>query len=305
MHRGAFGLGVKNTDIYDPASGTFTSGPLLGEERWYPTNVTLPSGRVLVFGGFKDVDNSQKATTVDSYDPAANTVTALPATANKGYGNYPRLHLLANGKIAWTNQARTQLFNTATNTWAASALTNFGGRGESGSSILLPGSNKLLLFGGPNGSGGGSATAEIGDFSGTTPSWRAVGSLNSGRVWANGVLLPDGKVLAVGGGGGGAYTNPVKQAELFDPQTESLDARWPPSRARASTTRPPCCCPTAACSRPGTTTARSRRWPRSTRRRTCSRAAADDLDSAPVDASATAPSSTSRPRRRRRSSRSC
>ncbi|MBA3264389.1 MAG: DUF1929 domain-containing protein [Thermoleophilaceae bacterium] len=221
VHRGAFGLGVKNTDIYDPAGGTFTSGPLLGEERWYPTNVTLPSGRVLVFGGFKDVDNSQKATTVDSYDPASNTVTALPATANKGYGNYPKLHLLANGKIAWTNLARTQLFNTSTNTWAASALTNFAGRGESGSSILLPGSNKLLIFGGPNGSGGGSATAEIGNFSGTSPSWRAVGSLNSGRVWANGVLLPDGKVLAVGGGGGGTYTNPVKQAELFDPQTET------------------------------------------------------------------------------------
>jgi hypothetical protein len=221
VHRGAFGLGVKNTDIYNPATRTFTSGPLLGEERWYPTNVTLPNGRVLVFGGFKDVDNGLKANTVDSYDPAANTVTALPATASKGYGNYPKLHLLANGKIAWTNQARTQLFNTQTNTWAASALTNFGGRGESGSSILLPGSNKMLIFGGPNGSGGGTATAEIGDFSGATPSWRAVGSLNAGRVWANGVLLPDGKVLAVGGGGGGAYTNPVKQAELFDPQTET------------------------------------------------------------------------------------
>ena len=221
VHRGALGLGVKNTDFYDPDSGTFTSGPLLGEERWYPTNVTLPNGRVLVFGGFKSVSAAQKATTVDSYDPASNTVTALPASANKGYGNYPKLHLLANGKIAWTNLGRTQLFNTSSNTWAASALTNFGGRGESGSSILLPGSNKLLIFGGPNGSGGGHATAEIGDFSGASPSWRAVGSLNSGRVWANGVLLPDGKVLAVGGGGGGTYTNPVKQAELFDPQTES------------------------------------------------------------------------------------
>ena len=257
---------------------------------------------MLIFGGFKDVDKSQKATIVDSYDPAANTITALPSSANKAYGNYPRLHLLANGKIAWTNQARTQLFNPATNTWAASALTNFGGRGESGSSILLPGSNKVLLFGGPNGSGGGSATAEIGDFSGATPSWRPVGSLNTGRVWANGVLLPDGKVLAVGGGGGGAYTNPFKQAELFDPQTETW-TRMATSRCRASTTRPRCCCPTAACCRPGTTTAPNRPWPRSTRRRTCSRAAADDLLGA-GDADATAATSTSRPRRRPRSRRS-
>ena len=112
---------VKNTDIFDPATGTFSPGPLLGEERWYPTNVTLGNGRVLIFGGFKDVDAGQRAMTVDSYDPASHTIAALPATANKAYGNYPRLHLLANGRIAWTNLARTQLFNPATNTWAASA----------------------------------------------------------------------------------------------------------------------------------------------------------------------------------------
>ena len=58
-------------DIYDPATASFSSGPLLGEERWYPTNVALGSGRVLIFGGFKDVDASQKAMTVDSYDPVS------------------------------------------------------------------------------------------------------------------------------------------------------------------------------------------------------------------------------------------
>lgn len=224
VHRGAFGLGVKNTDVYDPGTGAFSPGPLLGEERWYPTNVTLGNGKVLIFGGFKDVDTGQKATTVDSYDPVSHGITPLPASANKGYGNYPKLHLLANGKIAWTNFARTQLFNPATNTWAASALTNFGGRGESGSSILLPDSNKVLIFGGPDGSGGARATTEIADFSAATPAWRSVGALSSGRVWANGVLLPDGKVLAVGGGSGGAYTNPIKQAEMFDPQSETWTA---------------------------------------------------------------------------------
>jgi Domain of unknown function (DUF1929)/Concanavalin A-like lectin/glucanases superfamily/Kelch motif len=222
VYRAAYGLGVKNTDIYDPATGSFSPGPLLGEERWYPTNVTLGSGRVLIFGGFKNTAAGEdgKAKTVDAYDPISHTITALPATANKGYGNYPRLHLLANGRIAWTNLARTQLFNPATNIWATSALTNFGGRGESGSSVLLQGSTKVLNFGGPSGFGG-SATSEIGDFSAPTPTWHATGPMNTGRLWANSVLLPDGKVLAVGGGAGGTYTNPIKQAEMFDPQTET------------------------------------------------------------------------------------
>jgi galactose oxidase-like protein/concanavalin A-like lectin/glucanase superfamily protein/IPT/TIG domain-containing protein len=221
VYGGAYGLGVKNTDIYDPSTGSFSSGPLLTEERWYPTNVTLGSGRVLIFGGFKDTKTGAKAMTVDSYDPVSNTITTLPSTANKGFGNYPKLHLLADGRIAWTNLARTQLFNPATNAWSASALTNYGGRGESGSSVLLPGMNKVLVFGGPNATTGATATAEIGDFSTSTPSWRYTGSMNAARVWANGVLLPDGKVLAVGGGGGGTYTNPVRQAELFDPQSET------------------------------------------------------------------------------------
>jgi len=221
VHAGAYGLGVKNNDIYDPATRTFSPAPMLTEERWYPTNVELPNGRVLVFGGFKDTKTSTKAVTVDSYDPVANTITTLPSTANRAFGNYPRLHLLANGKIANTNVARTQLFDPATNTWTASALTVYGGRGESGGSVLLPGSNKILSFSGPDGSGGAEPSSEIIDFSAPTPAWRSTGPMNIGRVWLNPVLLPDGKVLAVGGGTGGAYTNPVLQSEMFDPATET------------------------------------------------------------------------------------
>jgi hypothetical protein len=221
VHAGAYGLGVKNNDIYDPASRTFSSAPLLTEERWYPTNVTLPNGRVLVFGGFKNTKTSTKAVTVDSYDPVANTMTTLPSTANRAFGNYPRLHLLANGKIANTNVARTQLFDPATNTWTASALTVYGGRGESGGSVLLPGSNKILSFSGPDGSGGAEPSSEIIDFSSPSPTWRSTGPMNVGRVWLNPVLLPDGKVLAVGGGAGGTYASPVLQSEMFDPATET------------------------------------------------------------------------------------
>ena len=219
VHAGRYGLGVKNNDFYDPASGTFSPAPMLSEERWYPTNLTLGDGRVLVFGGIKDTQAGIKALTVEAYDPTGNAMTTLPTSADKGLGNYPRLHLLRNGKIAWTNQARTQLFNPDTNVWTASALTTGGGRGESFASVLLPGSRKILRFGGPDGSGGATTGAEIGDFSTDTPTWTRTGSMNQGRVWVNPVLLPDGKVLAVGGGRGGTYANPVLESELFDPAT--------------------------------------------------------------------------------------
>ena len=232
VHAGPYGLGVRNNDFYDPASGTFSSAPMLSEERWYPTNVTLGDGRVLIFGGNKDAKAAIKALTVEAYDPAVNAISTLPSSANKGFGNYPRLHLLRNGRIAWTNLARTQLFNPDTNAWTASALTTGGGRGESFASVLLPGSNKILRFGGPDGSGGATAGAEIGDFSTATPTWRSTGSMNQGRVWVNSVLLPDGKVLAVGGGRGGTYTSPVLESELFDPATETWSVMAPQQAPR-------------------------------------------------------------------------
>jgi galactose oxidase-like protein len=223
LHRGGR-RGVRDTALFDPRTLTFTPGPLLSEERWYPTNAALGNGKVLVFGGFKDRSALTKAVTVDEYDPVENTITQLPPTANRAFGNYPRLHLLRNGKIAHTNWKLTHLFNPATNTWSASASMNYIGRGESSASVLLPGSMKVLQFGGTDGKGGATNTAEIVDFSAQTPAWRYTASMTHPRVWTNAVLLPDGNVLAVGGGTGGSYTNPVYEAELYNPGTGTWTA---------------------------------------------------------------------------------
>jgi hypothetical protein len=218
--RAAYGLGVKETDFFDPVTQRWTEGPDLSIERWYPTNVELANGKVLIFGGQKD--DATPAETVDSYNPATNTMTRLPDTANKRVNTYPRLHLLPSGKIAFTNQKRTELFDPATNTWAFVANMNFGGRGLSDMSVLLPGSNKVLEFGGKAGTAPATNTAEIIDFSVPKPRWRYTASMNFPRMYGNAVLLPDGKVLAVGGGRGpGIYDNPVYETELFDPATET------------------------------------------------------------------------------------
>ena len=82
----------------------------------------------------------------------------------------------------------------------------------------------MLIFGGPNGSGGGTATSEIADFLGAHADLARRGRDELRPGVDERVLLPDGKVLAVGGGGGGAYTNSIKQAEMFNPQSET----WTP-----------------------------------------------------------------------------
>ena len=68
VHAGAYGLGVKNNDFYHPGSGTFSAAPMLSEERWYPTNVTL--------GDFCCVSATKDA------QRAASPLTAVLSEAN-------------------------------------------------------------------------------------------------------------------------------------------------------------------------------------------------------------------------------
>jgi hypothetical protein len=211
------GRGVKENDIFNPATNTWTSVPPLTEARWYPTNVGLANGKTLIFAGQKDA--STPSNTVESYDPASNTITTLPESATKKLPLYPRLHLTPSGKIFMAGPQRgTQYFNPATNSW--SWVGNMSVARNNGSSVLLPGLNKVLALGGNTGSGI-TATAEIIDLSAAKPTWRPTGSMNLARMHSNAVLLPDGTVLVVGGGTNGLYGSPVKDAEIFDPVSES------------------------------------------------------------------------------------
>lgn len=226
----AFGFGAPETDFFTSPT-TWTSGPLLDEARWYPTNVPLANGRTLIFGG--DVTESDPATSVESYDPISNTITVLPSSANRDLALYPRMHLLPNGRIAWVNHAKTRTFNPNNNLWSGLVDTmNFGSRGETLNSVALPGLNEIMVIGGANGQNGTTATTEIIDFSEASPQWRYSAPMNAARENGNAVVLPDGTVLMVGGGlGPSNYRNPVFFAELYDPVAETwtvMDAQVVP-----------------------------------------------------------------------------
>ena len=223
------GVGVAETDTYDPTTRSWAPGPLLSQKRWYPTNVGMPDGRTLIFGG--QARKGEPSTTVDQYDPATNTMTQLPPTATKPVGVYPRMHVMPNGKVLKTGPARmSTYFDPATNTWKNVAAMQYGAR-RNGSSILLPGAGQVMAIGGQSpGAVSPTGTVEILDTSVAAPKWRYTTSLTYPRMHANSVVLPDGQVLVVGGGTQGSYMNPVKTPELFNPSTET----WTPLSATAS-----------------------------------------------------------------------
>lgn len=215
--------GTSHANIFDPATSTWSQAAEMHYARWYPSNIQMPNGTTLVMAGPDGSGN--QVPQVESYNETTNTWTVLPSSANyPGSDTYPRLKLLTSGLVFKSeNRAQTYTFNSGTNAWTLLANTNFGDR-YYGGSVLLPDLKHVLIAGGSsiadNGNGTATNTAEVINVSSKTAAWTYTGSLNYARMNENLVLLPNGTVLAVGGGAGsGKYANPVEAAELYTPGT--------------------------------------------------------------------------------------
>ncbi len=225
-------VGVAEADTYDPTRRAWDPRPLLTQRRWYPTNVGLPSGKTLVFGGWDTV--GYNSSDVDQYDPVTNKVTKLPPSATKNVGNYPRLHLLPDGRIVKTGTSSdSAYFDTTRNSWSTSARMNYGAR-KFGLSMLLSGCDRVMALGGKSSKNGpATPTVEIFDALAATPRWRTTTPMKSARLNANGVLLPDGQMFVVGGNASGTETGAVNTPELFNPTTDTWTTLAPHQVNRA------------------------------------------------------------------------
>jgi hypothetical protein len=228
-------VGLKQAAKYQPFSNTWTAVPPMNDARWYPTVTTLPNGDALVVGG--DIDLTQGVNPLAQvYQVATGTWRNL-TTAQLILPWYPRLFVAPNGTVfnAGPESASRYLHTSGTGAWSAGPLM-IGGERFYGSAVLY-GPGKILTMGGgdPHGASPPTNSAEVIDLNQPAPGWRAVGSMQFGRRQLNAVLLPDGKVLAVGGTSGPGFndsTSPVHEAELWDPATETWSVM-----ARASAPR--------------------------------------------------------------------
>jgi uncharacterized protein YjdB len=221
--------GTYTTMLFNPATSTWTQGNDMNYARWYPSSVEITDGSVLELSGSNET-GAWVQNVLESYDYTSGDWSVLPSSANMPNAvlqTYPRMSLLPTGNVLLSAPAaQTYQFNPSTNLWSFVADTNFGFR-YFAPHVLLPGQEQIMVAGGSlthvNGGGAATNTAEIIDMSAATPVWSYTGSMTYARYNENLVLLADGTVLAVGGGGGwGEYTNPVFTAELYNPTT----AQW-------------------------------------------------------------------------------
>ncbi len=223
--------GTKLAYTFDPYAEQWTRIADMAGGRWYPTCVTLEDGTVLTLSGLSEVPGTPNPD-IEQWDPAGPTDWQLLGQRTLPY--YPLLHLMPTGLVFMAGPSPlTETYDSATDTWTPIATTNFPGRYEACSVLLPPTLDRVMLVGGYNGSGQPTNSVEIIDLADPVPQWRVVPHMSFRRMEHNAVLLPDGRVLVIGGrSDNDGSPTPVLTPEIFDASSETWTAVAPHSVPR-------------------------------------------------------------------------
>ena len=200
---------LSSAELFDPASGTFSSTGSMTMPRSNATATELNNGMVLIAGG---QDNSGPLSTLELFDPAKGIFTLA--------GNMltpRRLHsavalsngdvLLAGGNGDSSTLASTEVFETSANqSTAAGSMTT----PRANHTATLLNNGEILFAGGESDSGGILASAEL--FDPGSSQFAATASMNVARTVHTATLLSDGSVLVAGGTGAAGQ---LADAEVF------------------------------------------------------------------------------------------
>lgn len=245
--------GLTHARVFDPVTDTWSVAADMAHARWYPSVIETPAGEPLVVSGIENLtDPSTMVLPWETYDASADTWTGVE-DADRLLPMYPRVSVVPGGPLkgdvfyntvgtlwgpfgehpaeaTWSLQ---QSFDPESGAWTMHGPSLFGAR-QHAATIMLPLSAddgyapEYVTFGGTlQRSLAAVPFTERIDLSGDSPVNTRAADMHEGRWHLNGVLLPTGDVLAVGGG---AYDNvvvhgqenvPVMSAELYDPESDT------------------------------------------------------------------------------------
>ncbi len=210
---------LNTTEIYNPVTNTWTTGPVIGGRRLVPSMTQISTGRLLIAGGIEvlvlfgipiGVTSTNKA---QLYNPATNTWSnAASMPAGRAYHHDSQV-TLADGRVLLSggvlvpdllNVANTaaianaDLYNPATNTWTATTMSQ---ARTAHSATRLP-NGTVMVCGGSQGLLTALVTIDaVASFNPTTNAWTDLAPLTAPRAGHSAAVLPDGMLVLLGGGG--------------------------------------------------------------------------------------------------------
>jgi len=225
----------KTAEIYDPNSGLFTRVGSMTEERTCAMSTLLPNGTVLVAGGYDTLGTYSD--TAEIYDPATQTFSA-PIQMHFARSCHAQV-LMRNGLVLMTTGCaateNAELFNYRNNSFTV--IDNLSTQRKYPYFELLPDGTVFIAGGAADGHHVATAEIYTPSYTGGKGSFKVVaGTLGTGRWRGAHGLLPDGKVLLMGGaaatsGGGSMHLN---SAELYDPVANTFNGSYTMSLARGN-----------------------------------------------------------------------
>src|SRR6185503_10160625 len=202
--------GVLNeTEIYDPASATFSAAANMAAARVDHTATLLSDGRVLIAGGR---DGAAALTTTEIFDPTTGSFTSGPSMSVARAGHSATL--FSNGRVFMTGgnaSGSAESLDVAAGTSAAAGAMSVA-RSMHSAALLQDG--RVLIVGGRDAGGNELTSGEIFD---NGAFWTIGNSLKVARVRAHLRVLFDGKVQVIGGSNDGSM-------EIYDPAFEGFGA---------------------------------------------------------------------------------
>jgi hypothetical protein len=222
--------------LFNPTTNTFTAASDLHTGRFYPTTLTLADGTAMTLFG-EDHANAPGTgvQSLEIFTPGGAGAWSPPNTVPFNYFYYPWTFLLPGGDLFIAGpQKPARRFNPSATPIIDDPAKQYNqltpvqrGVNMDGTAVLLPlrpphYEPRVLIAGGTSrganwvsGELGALQSAEWIDLSVATPVWQALPDMNVARDKVNSVLLPDGRVVILGGVELPPDGGPV---EIFDPE---------------------------------------------------------------------------------------
>jgi hypothetical protein len=225
--------GGLSTYTFNPAASSFIKQPEMAKGRWYPSVTQLADNTAIISSGFDETGSEQVNQVVERFTPSAgmNGVGALASVSTMNTtGLYPFQYVLPSGSMLQAGPERSSSNLLQPGTWTWTRLPNLlyehGGYANGISytdASVLPVSQLVMIAGGET----GSSNNEWLDSYNLAAGWRDYPKWNRQRHNANTIILPDGKLLTVGGNSANSnYGGTLFTAELYSGPANDVNGAW-------------------------------------------------------------------------------